>query len=610
MKFLNPLGVLLLLGIPLLIIIYIIKARHEDKAVSSTYLWKLSEKFKKKKRLSSYKSRKILLFALRLLAITVGAFLVCRPFLPNRQNKDYILIVDASASMQTTDNSGTSRFDRALKELSAMSDKVNSGHTVSIILAGDEASYAVKKSTAQNEIDLAIKNLRCKYGSFDLSKALELSKELSETSANPQVYLYTDQSCVAGNDGERVKVIDLSSNSDLENISLQSLSYRTEKNATEFKGKILSTGKGCELTVGLKIDGKTVDAAKVFLEKDTPAEVIFREKITGFKNAELFIEEEDGLLCDNVFALTVPTTRKKNILLVGKSPFYLEKAFSTLEHCNVTVKQELTDEVLHGYDIYIFDGISPELIPEDGSCIFINCTNLPNGISVGEKIEVPGNLIYNRDAVSEVGASSYFAGCAVSEYFPINSNASWETLLSVGGYRVMAVKTYPTGYTHAVISFDLHQSNLPITSHFISFLNELVRFSSPDFLSVTDTEIGKSVGISPPKGCILMTVEDPQKNISRADHKSKVTHYIPDCVGIYTVTGMINKEQAEIASFFAHIPAGETTKGEIESLPVIPFDTMPETRNENATSEITLYLAAALLVLLLIEWGVYYREQY
>ena len=49
MKFLIPLGLLGLLGIIALIIIYIIKPNFQQKLISSTYMWRLSLKFKKKK---------------------------------------------------------------------------------------------------------------------------------------------------------------------------------------------------------------------------------------------------------------------------------------------------------------------------------------------------------------------------------------------------------------------------------------------------------------------------------------------------------------------------------------------------------------------------------
>ena len=74
MMFLNPNGLWLLLGIPVLIIIYLIKNQHEDKQVSSTYIWKLSSKFAKK-RLPIQRLRNFILFLIQLLLISAAAII-------------------------------------------------------------------------------------------------------------------------------------------------------------------------------------------------------------------------------------------------------------------------------------------------------------------------------------------------------------------------------------------------------------------------------------------------------------------------------------------------------------------------------------------------------
>lgn len=49
MNFLYPIGFLALLGVPVLILIYIIKNKYTEQVIPSTYLWTLSEKFLKKR---------------------------------------------------------------------------------------------------------------------------------------------------------------------------------------------------------------------------------------------------------------------------------------------------------------------------------------------------------------------------------------------------------------------------------------------------------------------------------------------------------------------------------------------------------------------------------
>ena len=121
MRFLNPAGLWLLLGIPVLIIIYLIKAQHEDRPVSSTYIWKLSSRFMKK-RLPMQRIKKILVFAMQLVMIITLSLMAARPAVVNGESCDYIAIVDASASMKIQDDSGTSRFEYALKAVAALTN--------------------------------------------------------------------------------------------------------------------------------------------------------------------------------------------------------------------------------------------------------------------------------------------------------------------------------------------------------------------------------------------------------------------------------------------------------------------------------------------------------
>ena len=121
MKFLNPAGLWLLLGIPVLIFIYLIRPHHEERGVSSTFMWKLSQKFMKR-QLPLQRLQRILLFVMQLLLIICAALLISRPALITGKSTEYIAIIDASASMQTTDENGVSRFDRAIEEAKKLAD--------------------------------------------------------------------------------------------------------------------------------------------------------------------------------------------------------------------------------------------------------------------------------------------------------------------------------------------------------------------------------------------------------------------------------------------------------------------------------------------------------
>ena len=78
MSFQYPLGLLGLIGIPILIIIYIIKSMYTEQTVSATYLWTLSEKFLKRKKKDN-KITGIISLILQILAIAIISITIAHP---------------------------------------------------------------------------------------------------------------------------------------------------------------------------------------------------------------------------------------------------------------------------------------------------------------------------------------------------------------------------------------------------------------------------------------------------------------------------------------------------------------------------------------------------
>ena len=80
MSFLYPLGLLGLIGVPILIIIYIIKNKYTEQVIASTYLWALSEKFLKK-RLPINKLVGIISLILQIITVILVSFALAHPVL-------------------------------------------------------------------------------------------------------------------------------------------------------------------------------------------------------------------------------------------------------------------------------------------------------------------------------------------------------------------------------------------------------------------------------------------------------------------------------------------------------------------------------------------------
>ena len=87
MSLLAPLGLLGLLGLVALIIIYIIKHNYQTKIISTTYIWKLSLKLRKK-QIPISKLRNIILFICQVLAITTLTFILAQPVIAAEKEEE------------------------------------------------------------------------------------------------------------------------------------------------------------------------------------------------------------------------------------------------------------------------------------------------------------------------------------------------------------------------------------------------------------------------------------------------------------------------------------------------------------------------------------------
>ena len=80
MIFLYPLGLLGLIGIPVLIAVYIIKNKYTEQTIASTYLWRLSERFLRKRRPLS-KLAGIVSLLLQIACVATLSFALAHPVL-------------------------------------------------------------------------------------------------------------------------------------------------------------------------------------------------------------------------------------------------------------------------------------------------------------------------------------------------------------------------------------------------------------------------------------------------------------------------------------------------------------------------------------------------
>src|SRR5579863_7690896 len=113
MHFLAPLALFFGLTIPVVVVFYLLKRKRVVKLVSSTLLW---QKFLADTQASApfQKLRRNWLLLIQILLLILAVFALARPYFPTKAapSELRVLILDASASMQATDES-PNRFEKA-----------------------------------------------------------------------------------------------------------------------------------------------------------------------------------------------------------------------------------------------------------------------------------------------------------------------------------------------------------------------------------------------------------------------------------------------------------------------------------------------------------------
>lgn len=274
MSLLIPLGLLALLSIAALIAIYLIRPNYQQKNVSSTFVWELSLKYKKK-RIPINKLRNLLLILCQILILTAGAMIIAKPVHFTKVKTDspeVIAIIDGSASMRT-ESDGETRYTRAVKGALQLSDDIFKRNGIfSAIIADyapafvdykadeDAAIFTVKRVEKDNaaSVNDALNALiegdgdDCSYGISDVSAAIKLCSEVIVENPDAVVYLYTDAEYAYVPPG--VELVNVAKEGEW-NASILSAEAKIEENYYAFFVDVACYGKDVDLEVTMSVYG-------------------------------------------------------------------------------------------------------------------------------------------------------------------------------------------------------------------------------------------------------------------------------------------------------------------------------------------------------------------
>ena len=604
----NLWGLLLLLSIPLLIVIYIIKQDHKERTVSSTYLWHLSEKFLKK-RLPIKRITSLTAFLLQLAILTLLALSATQPAVSLGQISGQIVIIDASASMQT-ELDGVTRFDAAVAKVKALAQSgVCSSMTV--IIASDTPACIVTGGSTSQALS-ALERASCGYGGCDIYESMRLAREAYAHMGTAKVTLYTDTQYA---EVENVSVVDM--NRGEVNVAITALTHM----GGTFEGTLTSYGEDRDVTVGLSVDGVVVDTALVSLVDGQPTQVKFTNQPSRFGLATLFFDIEDGLAQDNAYSVVGKSTEKASVLVVGTDTLFFEEGFSALGNCDVTLEEQYDTAYEGNYDLYLFNGCVPEkdIFPKNG--ITLGFTQLGVQYRLLDDIQTPGgarghgNAIVHSFLRDDLTVDPLMEGVDnalmdvyirkyVDTYIAPTVTPAWTPLLGVSSrYPMGLVRELRSGARHYLFLFPISETNLAMTPAFLMILNNAVTLALPPSLPQKAYAVGETVEMTLKKKAENPAIKQPDGTLTTLHGESPT--FVATKPGLYALTYDLNNQSRE-AAFFVHIPILEY---ETYSTDTVYFSKPLETsaKDKLLSSSMLPWIAVILSALLVFEWGYHYR---
>jgi len=651
MTFLAPLGLLGFIGIAILILIYIIKPNYHQKFVSTTYIWRLSLKYRKK-RIPINKLRNFLIILCQILILISCTLILAqtvKDLIAKSDSPEIVVVIDTSASMRTKKD-GVTRFERAIDEASDLvADTFSKDGTISIILAGQKPTYLFQRESYQNSgsviagLEELVVNNSCSYGVSDVDGAIVLCESVKYENPDAQIYLITD--IEYKNIAKGINVKNVSEKGEW-NAGIIDVYTEVEENYYMFIVEVASYGTDAEIEVSINLeDVNALDASQagypqvltggVTCEGNSVKKLVFvnfdfyendrerfdnsfdavnfipeDEKIFSFRHLSVLLNVDDNFEEDNRLNLYGGMKEVVRIQYSSKRPnvFFsgvlseIRDSFSKYWDVQITEVQEGDEPAIEGFDFYIYEHSMPSKVPVDGVVMLVNPEEKPsgiefnyNGVGQNEKVfnaKTPLVVSESHPIINNINASNI----EVLKCMNLKFSGTFKTLLECDGIPVLALKDDIDSKV-LVLGFSLHFSNLPIAKEFPLLMVNMFDYFFPYTISKNIFETNQTIEVNARGQELLITHEK--------EGYEKVVNVFPssftlDIPGDYILeqTTFVGKVATDY--IFVKIPTVESdvcrvVEEKLEN-PYLQEDL------SRFYDDLMIYISAVLLAILFIEW--------
>lgn len=526
---LNPLGLLALIGLPVIILLYMRTTTPTRRTLPSIRFWMALQSTPVETRRFRLPPFSLLLL-LHLLVVAAIAFALARPstsrvlagFGTNTDPVHLVLVLDGSTSMQASADelgvAGRTRFDLAIDAAQDRIGSLGGGDALTVLLVGTHTTtFVASDEIGIGDVSDRLEGLRAPGGRADLNAALRLCRDLLLPGMDDRIVVISDGAIAL----DPALVAEIEAPVEVEVIAGEGSSANVAITEIVARGSSAEPGRQ-ELTVrianfadapqsgSLRI---TADDVEVEVESVTIAPntiIAFRELLpAGASTATAELELADALPADNTASIVLAHSGASGIriLLVSDTGVDLLRALSSLPGAQVTALttgQFLAAGVTEAVDLVVVDGAVPQDALPDLPVLVVNPTSGQPGDGGTMPLPEPSRIRAQDPILNGVD----LAGVSFGQAPILTLDASdVEVVGAAEGPLIYRTRT-PQDRPAIVLAFDINASNLPVRVAFPILISNLVS----DLVARTapaQVALGESLTLEPRAGTALVRLTNP-----------------------------------------------------------------------------------------------------
>ncbi len=518
------------LAVPI-VALYILKLRRREMIVGSTFLW--TDAMRDMQASTPWQRlRANLLLFLQLAALAAIVLALSRPYVTRAGSVsgNVIVVLDASARMRDTDVPTGNRFDAARTRVQALIDNMGSGDVMTLIAMARTPRVIVAQSGDHTLLSHSLGDIGLTDEQPDVAGAFSLAAALVRPRQHDRLVVLTGADTPLPPLPAGVSwtpEIDRVGTTEPRDLAISAFATAAQPNGTVAAlARISNNGAATARSdVNFSVDGRLIDVRPVVVAAHASVELDWATLPAGAAEAQVQIMTADQAPNDKIAWAAVPRTARERVLLVTAGNVFLQTALSL--DSNTTLDQmtpaayKASGAGTSSYDLTVFDGVAPLRRP-DGNILLIAppaSTPAVPGMAIGGSFK-PTTLAVANDTA---GLTQYvhLADIHVAQARVVAAPGWLNVAAMAQGRPILLYGDAPpgagaTGGRAVVLSFDIHDSDLPLLPDFPVLMDNMLSYLLPRAAVPLGTvRPGDPVDLVAAPGATAMDVVGPDGHVTR-----------------------------------------------------------------------------------------------